>query len=173
MKTIDSTLLQSIKEAAYTEGDFTTRAGKRTTYYIDKYLFECKPEILEPLTQALPALFPPADTYDAIIAPALGAIALGSHLSLLMNKPVYIYHVDDGKPCLTAGYQPHDRVVILEDVLTTGSTVLDVCDYIQTIPLPVCKIISVIDREEGAMATLQQRGFEAEALIKASDFLYI
>mgnify|MGYP001215409866 CR=1 FL=1 len=40
-------LIGLIKEAAYLEGDFTTRAGKKTSYYIDKYLFETKPHILK------------------------------------------------------------------------------------------------------------------------------
>ena len=44
-----SSLIKAIKDTAFLEGDFTTRAGKKTDYYIDKYLFETQPNILNQL----------------------------------------------------------------------------------------------------------------------------
>ena len=60
---VSKSLLRAIKAAAYLEGSFTTRAGKQTDYYIDKYLFETRPEILEPLSHELAQLFPNPDTH--------------------------------------------------------------------------------------------------------------
>lgn len=44
---MDKTALTTrIKEASYLEGDFLLRSGKRSKYYMDKYLFETQPDIL-------------------------------------------------------------------------------------------------------------------------------
>ena len=42
-------LIKRIKETAYLEGDFVLRSGKRSNYYLDKYLFETCPDILKAL----------------------------------------------------------------------------------------------------------------------------
>ena len=44
-------LAKRIKDAAYLEGDFTLRSGKKSKYYLDKYLFETQPDILVALGQ--------------------------------------------------------------------------------------------------------------------------
>ena len=41
-----SELARRIREAAYLEGDFTLRSGRKSKYYLDKYLFETQPDIL-------------------------------------------------------------------------------------------------------------------------------
>ena len=42
-------LAKRVKEAAYLEGDFTLRSGRKSKYYLDKYLFETQPDILRAL----------------------------------------------------------------------------------------------------------------------------
>ena len=45
-------LARRIREAAYLEGDFTLRSGRKSNYYLDKYLFETQPDILHELGRA-------------------------------------------------------------------------------------------------------------------------
>ena len=167
-------LIKQIKDAAYLEGDFTTRAGKKTTYYIDKYLFETKPEILQPLAKDLAQLLPPLDTFDHLIAPALGAVSIAAVLSLEVNKPFVIAEKrksDSETPqdLLVGTYKPGDKVVVIEDVLTTGITVLNICDVLKEVPLEVVKVISVINREEGAEASFIEKNIPVASLITKTD----
>ena len=46
-------LRDSIREAAYLEGDFVLRSGRRSSYYLDKYRFETKPELLEAIGERI------------------------------------------------------------------------------------------------------------------------
>ncbi len=46
-------LARRVKEVAYLEGDFLLRSGRRSKYYLDKYLFETQPEILAELGRRL------------------------------------------------------------------------------------------------------------------------
>jgi orotate phosphoribosyltransferase len=51
----DAALLAAMREHAYLEGDFVLRSGKRSRYYLDKYRFETRPELLEALGARLAA----------------------------------------------------------------------------------------------------------------------
>lgn len=55
-------LVKRIKEVAFLSGEFTTRAGKKTNYYIDKYLFETQPDILDEITNQIISKLPNLDT---------------------------------------------------------------------------------------------------------------
>ncbi len=168
-------LLREIKKAAYLEGDFTTRAGNKTTYYIDKYLFETRPEILEPLCSALAALFPPSDHFDRIAAPELGAVSLAAVLSIKLNKPFIIIKKQSkgyGTQKYIEGYfQAHDRMVLIEDVITTGGTALKSYDILTEHHVKVTHVIGVLDREEGGMESLSQKGVLVRALFSKTDLM--
>lgn len=168
-------VLKRIKQAAYLEGDFTTRAGHKTTYYIDKYLFETVPEILEPLAQELALLFPPAHIYDRIAAPELGAVSLGAVLSVILKKPFLIVKKqakDYGTQRLIEGkFSPAERVMVIEDILTTGGAVLRACDILEQNQLSIVGIVGVLNREEGAMENIAKRNIPTQALFSRTDLL--
>lgn len=167
-------LLKNIRDAAYLEGDFTTRAGKKTTYYIDKYLFETRPEILSPLADHLAKLFPDPSTYDRIAAPELGAVPIATLLSIRLKKPFLIVKKagkDYGTSKLIEGsYDIGERVVLVEDILTTGGAVLRAAGILLDHGLDVHSIIGIINREEGALDALAHEGFSSvSVLFTASD----
>ena len=160
-----SALLKGIKAAAYLEGDFVTRAGKPTTYYIDKYRFETDPVLLDAVTDALVALFPSSDSYDRIAGPELGAVPLAAVLSVKLKKPFVIVRKEPkgyGTSNQIEGpFDSGDRVVMVEDILTTGGAVLKASLAAVAAGLTVVQIIGVINREEGAVENLAAAGFSS------------
>lgn len=168
-------VLTHLKAAAFLEGDFTTRAGKKTSYYIDKYLFETLPEILDPLTTHLAALFPPPDTYDRIAAPELGAVSLAAVLSVKLKKPFVIVKKktkDYGtKKLIEGAHHAGERYVVIEDILTTGGAVLNACDVLTNAGMTIVHIIGVLNREEGADEAITQKGFTVQSLYSKTELL--
>lgn len=166
-------LCKQIKAAAFLEGEFTTRAGKKTSYYIDKYLFETKPEILDPLADALATLFPASDTYDRIGAPELGAVPIAALLSVKLKKPFIIVRKNPkeyGTTNLLEGEaRKGERVVVVEDILTTGGAVLKACKGLEDNGLIITQIIGIINREEGAFENIKNAGHTVIALFTSSD----
>ncbi len=166
-------LLSEIKRVAYLEGEFTTRSGSKTTYYIDKYLFETNPIILSPLAQHLAELFPPSDTYDRIAAPELGAVPIAAVVSVLLNKPFVIVKKETktyGTQKLIEGaVSPGDRMVILEDILTTGGAALRALQILNGLGYVVSHVIGTINREEGAFDNIRAAGVEPRALFSKTD----
>ena len=166
-------LIKRIKKAAYLEGDFTTRSGKKTSYYIDKYLFETKPEILKPLSEELAKLFPESSTYDRIAAPELGAVPIASLVSIVLNKPFIIIKKENkgyGTSKLIEGtYNENETVVMIEDVMTTGGAVLRACEIVENNGLRVKQIVGIINRQEGAEENIKKAGYKVISLISTED----
>jgi orotate phosphoribosyltransferase len=165
------TLLSRIKTLAYLEGDFTTRSGKKTSYYIDKYLFETQPDVLAALAQHFLPLMPAS--CSLIAAPELGAVSIAAVLSTAIDTPFVIVRKETkayGTQRLLEGiYGQQESVVIVEDVLTTGGAALRSADILRQAGLTVTHIIGVINREEGAFDNIREAGIEPLALFSASE----
>ncbi|MCP4049948.1 MAG: orotate phosphoribosyltransferase [bacterium] len=168
-------LIKRIKDVAYLEGDFTTRAGKKTSYYIDKYLFETLPDVLDSLADELLKLLPDSSSYDRLAAPELGAVPIAAIVSIKADKPFIIVKKKSkeyGTQKLIEGkYEPGDRTVVLEDILTTGGAVLRACDILLENKLEIVDIIGVINREEGAFENIREKGFNVSSFLSRTDLL--
>jgi orotate phosphoribosyltransferase len=84
-------LAASLVEHAYLEGDFLLRSGKRSRYYLDKYRFETRPELLRPIGERIAAVAAEhAPDATRLAAPELGAVALATAASLESGLPFLI-----------------------------------------------------------------------------------
>ena len=72
-------LAAAIRRHAYLEGDFVLRSGKRSKYYLDKYRFETRPELLRELGELIAGTVAEhAPSAARLAGPELGAVALAS-----------------------------------------------------------------------------------------------
>jgi orotate phosphoribosyltransferase len=164
-------LAKAVRDAAYLEGDFVLSSGARSRYYLDKYLFETRPEILRPLAQALAELVPPGT--DRLVGTELGAVALATALSLETGLPFVIARKGT-KDYSTAKaiegiLQPGDRVAVVEDVITTGAQAIRAARLAREAGAEVLAIVAVVDREEGGVAKIQEAGFALRSLFGKQD----
>jgi orotate phosphoribosyltransferase len=164
-------LIKRIKETAYLEGDFILRSGKRSKYYLDKYLFETCPDILK----ALGAEFAKHLTDDVtLIAGAeLGGVALAAATALETGKKWVIIRntkKDYGTAKLVEGVlNKGDVVLLVEDVATTGGQVLEAAKVITEAGATVKKIVCVIDRKQGAEENIIKAGYKFDKLLTKDD----
>jgi orotate phosphoribosyltransferase len=166
-----SELIKRIKETAYLEGDFTLRSGKKSKYYIDKYLFETTPDILKALGEE----FAGHVTGDVtLIAGAeLGGVALAAATAMQTGKNWVIIRNSKkgyGTGKLIEGkLDKGDVVLLVEDVATTGGQVLEAAKVITESGAKVKKIVAVIDRKQGASENIAQAGYKFESIITKDD----
>lgn len=179
MGTIDRANLASrIAEAALLRGTFTLRSGRTSGYYLDKYLFSTRPEVLSDLGE----LF--AERIDAIAAregrpidrlagAELGGIPLVTVASLRTGLPsIFVRNAkkDYGtSKQLEGAIHPGDRVVFVEDVATTGGQALEGVRVLRDAGADVRGVICTIDREEGARANIENAGLRFEALFTKTE----
>ena len=164
-------LINRIKETAYLEGDFTLRSGKKSKYYLDKYLFETCPDIL----RALGAEFARHATSDVtLIAGAeLGCVALAAATAMQTGKNWIIVRNSKkgyGTGKLVEGVlKEGDVVLLVEDIATTGGQVLEAAKVITEAGATVKKIVCVIDRKQGAEENITGAGYKFESILTKDD----
>jgi len=163
-------LARRIKEAAYLEGDFLLRSGRRSKYYLDKYLFETQPDILDELGRLFAVR---AADADLIAGAELGGVALAAAASMACGKPFLIVRnakKDYGTGKLFEGSLPKGaKVLLVEDIATTGGQVLEAAKAITEAGATVTKIVCTIDRMEGARENIEQAGYVFESLLTRTD----
>jgi len=165
-----------LREHALLEGDFVLRSGRRSSYYLDKYRFETRPELLGPLGERLAAAAREHEP-DAVrlAGPALGAVALAASASLSSGLPFVIVR-DTAKEYGTANrlegpFEEGEIVCLLEDVVTSGGALAEAVAALRDAGLVVRNAICVVDREEGGADELARIGVRLRSLYRAGDLV--
>ena len=171
-------LAASLVEHAYLEGDFLLRSGKRSRYYLDKYRFETRPEVLAPLGEALAeAVREHEPDADRLAGPELGAVALAAATSLESGLPFLIVRKaakEYGTAQQLEGvYEEGECVCLIEDVVTSGGAAIEAVEALRNAGLRVSNAICVVDREEGGVDELARHAVRLRALFRASELLEI
>jgi len=172
----DDELRAAIRRHALLEGDFVLRSGRRSSYYLDKYRFETRPELLRAIAEriaAAVALHEPAAA--RLAAPELGAVALAAAASLECGLPFLIVRkAEKGYGTgnrLEGAFEPGERVCLVEDVVTSGGAALEAVEALRAAGLEVGTAVCVIDREEGGADALARHAVRLRPLYAASAVL--
>jgi orotate phosphoribosyltransferase len=167
-------LLSGIRDVAYLEGDFVLRSGRRSSYYLDKYRFETRPELLRPLGEQLAALVAEHEP-DAmrLAAPELGAVTLAAAASLASGLPFLIVR-NEAKSYGTANrlegeFEQGERVCLIEDVVTSGGAAAGALEALREARLECRTVVCVVDREEGGADELARKAARLVPLFRAGD----
>jgi len=169
-------LAAALRDHAYLEGDFVLRSGKRSRYYLDKYRFETRPELLRELGQQIVAAVREHEP-DAIrlAAPELGAVTLAAAASLESGLPFLIVRgsaKEYGTMNRVEGaFEAGDRVCVIEDIVTSAGALLEAVNALREADLTVQTAICVVDREEGGAAALALEKVELQSIFRASELL--
>jgi orotate phosphoribosyltransferase len=169
-------LAASLVEHAYLEGDFLLRSGKRSRYYLDKYRFETRPELLRPIGERIAAVAAEhAPDATRLAAPELGAVALATAASLESGLPFLIVR-KEAKEYGTANrlegpFDAGETVCLVEDVVTSGGALLDSVHALRDAGLVVHTAVCVVDREEGGADALARHAVRLRPLFRASELL--
>jgi orotate phosphoribosyltransferase len=164
-------LAKRIAELALLRGEFTLRSGRKSNYYLDKYRFETQPDVLKALGKMLAERVTP--DIDRLAGPELGAVALAAAAAMESGKPFVLVRnrkKDYGTSKQIEGVlNKGDRVLIIEDVLTTGGQVLEAVKSLQDVGAKIERIVAVIDRQEGARENIEKAGIAFESLFTSRD----
>jgi orotate phosphoribosyltransferase len=164
-------LARRIAETSLLRGTFTLRSGRTSSYYLDKYRFSTQPDILAALGAMFAERIPAGVT--RLAGAELGGIPLVCAASLASSIPALFVRNQRkgyGTGKLVEGVlEPADRVVIVEDVATTGGQVLEAAGVIRAEGAQVIAIIATIDRLEGARANIEGAGYAFDALFTVAD----
>jgi len=171
-------LARRIAEASLLRGAFTLRSGRTSSYYLDKYRFSTRPEVLKPLAKMFANRIASIESdlgrrADRLAGAELGGIPLVTVAAMETGRPcLFIRNAkkDYGTAKQIEGViETGDTVIMLEDVATTGGQALEAVESIRGEGGEVLAIIATIDREEGARENIEGAGLRFEALFTKRD----
>jgi len=180
IQTIKSNLLKKLKKDAFFKEKVVLSSGKESNFYIDARLVTLTSEGAFLTASIILDLIKDLNI-DAIGGPTLGAdpmVGAIAALSYLANKPLSTFivrkapkphgrmrHIEG--PVLKDGA----RVVLIDDVATTGKSLVEAIEKLRQDGVRVLKAIVLIDRKEGASEILAQHGCPLISIFNSSDFL--
>ncbi len=164
-------LIKRIRQTAYLEGDFTLRSGRKSKYYLDKYLFETCPDILKALAEEFAKHI--SDDVTLIAGAELGGVALAAATAIETAKNWVIIRNSKKtygtKKMIEGLLKPKDVVLLVEDIATTGGQVIEAAKIITKAGASVKKIVCVIDRKEGAEENITAAGYKFDSILTKYD----
>ncbi|WP_254769095.1 orotate phosphoribosyltransferase [Salinilacihabitans rarus] len=153
-------------------GEFELSHGGTSEYYVDKYLFETDPRCLELIADAFAERI---DDDAKLAGVALGAVPLAAATSVAAGVPYVVarkQRKEYGTGNLIEGRLAEgEEVVVLEDIVTTGTSLVDAVEALREAGATVERALVVVDRQEGGRETVEEAGVEMEALVTAEELL--
>jgi len=151
-------------------GDFTLASGAKSTYYIDVKTAVTHPDLLSAIASAVAGM----QEFDIIAGVAVGGVPLAVATSLAAKKPYAIIRSSEkghGKKDIIIGNVRGKRVLLVEDVTTSGGSALYGINALREAGATVDCVVTVVDREQGAAAMLEGHNIRLVPLVKVSQLL--
>ena len=172
----DGALAVALREHAYLEGDFVLRSGKRSRYYLDKYRFETRPDLLRALGERIADKVAEVEPDATLLAgPELGAVALAAAASLAGGLPFLIVRKEQKEygtsKRLEGVYREGECVCVVEDVVTSGGAAVAAVHALREEGLRVRTVVCVVDREEGGADALARVAVRLWPIFRAGALL--
>jgi orotate phosphoribosyltransferase len=169
-------LREALLRSALLEGDFVLRSGRRSRWYLDKYRFATRPELLAALGERIASAVAEIEP-DAVrlAAPELGAVPLAAAASLASGLPFIIVR-NAAKQYGTGNriegeWERGERVCLVEDIVTTGGASADAIQALRDAGLECRSAVCVVDREEGGIDELARRAVRLHPLFGGAELL--
>ena len=166
-------LIKMLKDCeAIQFGRFVLTSGAVSDYYIDIKKASTKPEVLKKIAEAMVEY---TGGYDLLAGMELGAVPLVVALSLETNIPYVIIRKDKRdhgtSKQIEGGEVKGKKVLIIEDVTTSGSSVIKTIQIIRENKGIVDEVLVAVDRESGAEQKLQKADASFIPILSVSDIL--
>ena len=139
---------------ALLQGHFKLTSGKHSEWYFEKIRLIQKPDVLDRIVDLLARQIKAANAdFDTVVSPAYGAIAIGFLAALKLRKKFAFSQRVDGKMSFRSGFGGLDgsRVIIVEDILTTGGSIQEVLECLKERQAAVAGIYVLVDRTAGSV----------------------
>ncbi len=153
-------------------GEFELSHGGTSEYYVDKYLFETDPRCLGLIASAFADRLEDGEILGGV---ALGGVPLAAATSVEADVPYVIarkQRKEYGTGNLIEGrLEDGESVVVVEDIVTTGTSLLEAVEALREAGATVDRALVVVDRQEGGRERIEEAGIEMEALVTAEQLL--
>lgn len=155
-------------------GEFTLKSGKTSKIYLDLRQIVSYPEILRSVADAMWAKIQGCKI-DLICGVPYTALPVATCLSLDHNIPMVMRRKEKKgygtKQQVEGKFQAGQTCLIVEDVITTGGSILETAEDLEDLGLKINDLVILIDREQGGRENLTQKNYTVHAVFTLSEIL--
>ena len=170
-------LIELFRQQALKFGEFTLASGQKSSYYLDGRLITLHAEGLRLIAQGV------LETLADIDFAAVGGMSIGADpivggiltVAAERGRPLLGFLVRKAakehgtKRAVEGPVQPGSKVVIVDDVITTGGSSLQAIDHVQEMGCKVVGVVGVCDRLQGGAEAFAARGIRFQSLLTIRD----
>jgi orotate phosphoribosyltransferase len=173
-------LLRLFVERSFRLGDFTLSSGRKSDFYID-----CRTTTMSAEGQVLLGEVGLDAIEGAGVAPdVVGGLTMGADPiayaiageSFRRGSPIQAFSVRKRAKRHGTGqriegcFESGARVVVVEDVITTGGSALQACEAVKAEQGTILMVLAAVDRQEGGRELIEQGGYRVESLFGVDEF---
>lgn len=153
-------------------GRFTLKSGIESPFYVDLRPLASEPKILKNLANHLLDMLP-LDNFDVICGVPYAALPMATAMSLESYIPLIIKRKEakeyGTKKLIEGIYKEGQNCLLVEDVITSGKSLLETIAEVENEGLKVTEIVVVLDREQGGTQLLREKGYQVHTLFTISE----
>lgn len=153
-------------------GRFTLKSGIESPFYVDLRPLASDPKILKKLANYLLDMLP-LDNFDLICGVPYAALPMATAMSLESYLPLIIKRKEakqyGTKKMLEGIFTKGQNCLLVEDVITSGASLLETIPEIENEGISVSDIVVVLDRQQGGKELLENKGFRVHTLFTISE----
>ncbi|NAW51176.1 orotate phosphoribosyltransferase [Elizabethkingia argentiflava] len=176
MKTKRAFFLEAYKLGIIKFGKFTLKSGIESPFYVDLRPLASDPKILKQLSNYLLEILP-LDNFDLICGVPYAALPMATAMSLESYIPLILKRKEaktyGTKKLIEGLFHKGQNCLLVEDVITSGKSLLETIYEVENEGLKVSDIIVVLDRQQGGREKLQEKGYQVHTLFTISEIVKI
>ena len=178
MEDAESLILQLFDVGAVKFGRFTLKSGIESPLYVDLRVTVSHPPVLEAVARLLSAVLEAAQCdYDVLCGVPYTALPFATVMSMRSGKPMVMRRKESKayglKRSVEGAYAAGQRCVVVEDLVTSGASILETVEALQTEGLQVHDAVALLDRQQGGSVNLSQRGVRLHTAFRMEDMLRV
>jgi len=169
-------ILELFKLGVVQFGQFTLKSGLSSPFYLDFRRIIAYPETLKNISQQLWKLIEDLE-FDHLCGVPYAALSLSSAMSMMHGKPMIVKRKEQkkhGTKKMVEGiFSEGQKCVVIDDVISSGISMIETLEVIEDEGLQVDNVISIVDRMQGGVSTLETQGYQVRSVYTIQEILEV